>query len=313
MKGQKVLAYTCCILRSIIYGTSILFTSNLLDNLHFMHMLALRFLISAVAFTLMQLVGVIKIDFRGKPIKFLLITALFEPVGYFIFEAVGIADTSTSLAGILAAATSIMVLIFERIFLKERTSLAQKLLLVLSVGGVVLVTIFSGGGGQNSILGIVFLMLANMCGALFVISSRKSSSTQFSAMEVTYFAAIVGAIVFNAINLVVMTKNNTLSTFFTPLLDIKTVLAFVFLSVLSTILATLMTNFAISKIQPSSVSALGALSTVVTIAVGVIFKGDELGWYHIVGTALILCGSVGINYLTQKRASIKNSQEFPNQ
>lgn len=275
-----------------------------------MHMLALRFLISAAAFTLMQLVGIIKIDFRGKPIKFLLITALFEPVGYFIFEAVGIAGTSTSLAGILAAATSIMVLIFERIFLKERTSLAQKLLLVLSVGGVVLVTIFSGGGGQNSIVGIVFLMLANMCGALFVISSRKSSSTQFSAIEVTYFAAIVGAIVFNVINFIVMVNRGTLSTFFTPLLDIKNVLAFVFLSVLSTILATLMTNFAISKIQPSSVSALGALSTVVTIAVGVIFKGDDLGWYHIVGTVLILCGSVGINYLTQKRASIKNAQEF---
>ena len=274
-----------------------------------MHMLSVRFLISAVAFTLMRLVGVIKIDFRGKPIKFLLITALFEPVGYFIFEAIGIAGTSTSLAGILAATTSIMVLIFERIFLKERTNLAQKLLLVLSVFGVVTVTIFSGGGGQNSILGIVFLMLANTSGALFVVSSRKSSSTQFSAMEVTYFAAIVGAVVFNAINFVIMINNGTLSTFFTPLLKTENIIAFVFLSVLSTILATLMTNFAISKIQPSSVSALGALSTVVTIAVGVIFKGDELGWYHIVGTALILCGSIGNNYITQKRASQKCAEE----
>lgn len=311
MKGQKVLAYTCCILRSVIYGTSILFTSNLLDNIHFMHMLALRFFISAVAFTLMQLIGVIKIDFRGKPLKLLFMTALFEPVGYFILESIGIAGTTTSLAGILAATTSIMVLIFESVFLKEKTSLMQKLLLVLSVGGVVTVTVFSsGGGGQNSILGIVFLLLANMSGALFVICSRKSSTTRFSAMEVTYFSAIVGAIVFNAINFVIMAKSGTLLTFFNPLFDVENIIAFVFLSILSTILATLMNNFAISKIQASSISALGALSTVVTIVIGVIFKGDKISWYHIIGTALILCGSVGINYLTQKRAAIKSAQDF---
>lgn len=308
MKGQKALAYTCCIIRSIIYGSSILFTSNLLDTLPVMHMLALRFLISAVAFILLQLIGVIKIDFKNKPIKLLFMTALFEPVAYFIFESIGIAGTTTSVAGILAAATSIMVLIFESIFLKEKTTIVQKLLLMLSVCGVITVTVFSsGGGGENSILGIVFLLLANMSGALFIICSRKSSTTKFSAIEVTYFSAVVGAVVFNAINLVIMTKNGTVSTFFTPLFDIKNIIAFVFLSILSTILATLMNNFAISKIQASSVSALGALSTVVTIVVGVIFKGDKIGWYHIVGTALILCGSIGINYITQKRAALRNA------
>ncbi len=311
MKSQKVLAYICCILRSVIYGTSILFTSNLLDNINFMHMLALRFMLSAVAFTLLQVFGLIKIDFRGKNIRLLCVTALFEPVAYFILEAIGIAGTTTSLAGILAATTSIMVLIFERIFLKEKTSLLQKALLMLSVFGVVVVTVFSGGGGQNSIMGIIFLLLANTCGALFVICSRKSSTTQFSAIEVTYFSAIVGAVVFNLINFVMMASAGALKNYFVPLLDINNVIAFVFLSFLSTILATLMNNFAISKIQASSVSALGALSTVVTIAVGVIFRGDQIGWYHIVGTALILCGSIGINYLTQKRATAKNLENFP--
>lgn len=306
MKSQKVLAYICCIIRSIIYGTSILFTSNLLDSLPIMHMLALRFLISAAAFILLWALRIIKIDFRGKAIKLLCLTALFEPVGYFIFESIGIAGTTTSVAGILAATTSIMVLIFESIFLKEKTTPLQKLLLLLSVGGVITVTVFSGGnGGQNSLLGIIFLLLANMSGALFIICSRKSSTTQFSAIEVTFFSAVVGAVVFNLINLVIMTNEGTLSTYFEPLFDVQNIIAFVFLSILSTILATLMNNFAISKIQASSVSALGALSTVVTIVVGVIFKGDRIGWYHIVGTVLILCGSVGINYITQKKAAQK--------
>lgn len=308
MKGQKVLAYTCCILRSIIYGTSILFTSNLLDNIPVMHMLSLRFLISAVAFTLLRLVGIIKVNFKGKAVKLLLMTAMFEPVGYFIFEAAGIAGTTTSLAGILAASICIMVLIFESIFLKEKTTLLQKFLLVLSVCGVIIVTVFSGGNdGKNSVLGIILLLLANVFGALYIICSRKSSTTQFTAMEVTYFMAIVGAVVFNAINLVIMTNNGTLSTYFEPLFDVRNIVAFVFLSILSSILATFMTNFAISKIQASSVSALGALSTVVTIVVGVVFKGDQIGWYHIVGTILILSGSIGINYITQKRAALRNA------
>lgn len=312
MKREKILAYLCCIFRSVIYGTSILFTSNLLDNLNFIHMLSLRFLISAVFFLILQLFGVIKINFRGKNVKLLFTAALLEPVAYFIFEALGIGATTTSLAGILAATTSIMVLIFESIFLKEKTSLSQKLLLALSVFGVVTVTIFSGGtGGQNSIMGIVFLLLAYMSGALFVICSRKSSTTQFSAMEVTYFSAMTGAVVFNAINLVIMLRRGTLSSYFTPLFNLQNLVGFVFLSILSTILATLMNNFAISKIQASSVSALGALSTVVTIIIGVIFKGDEIGWYHIVGTTLILTGSIGINYITQKNAARKIAEQFP--
>lgn len=306
MKSQKVLAYVCCIIRSIIYGTSILFTSNLLDNLPIMHMLSLRFLLSAVAFLILWALRIIKIDFRGKTMQLLFLTALFEPVGYFIFESIGIAGTTTSLAGILAAVTSIMVLLFESIFLKEKTTLMQKLLLLVRVLGAIIVTVFSSsGGGQNSVVGIIFLLLANISGALFIICSRKSSTTQFSAMEVTFFSAVVGAVVFNIINLIITTNNGALSTYFDPLLDPKNIIAFVFLSILSTIVATLMNNYAISKIQASSVSALGALSTIVTIVVGVIFKGDTLGWYHIVGTILILSGAIGMNYITQKNEQKK--------
>ena len=89
MKIQNSLAYLMVICKCVIYGSSILFTGALLKSTDVMDVLALRFLLSAVAFLLLALVGVIHVDFRGKSLKVLAAVAIFEPVCYFLFETIG--------------------------------------------------------------------------------------------------------------------------------------------------------------------------------------------------------------------------------
>ena len=65
-----------------------------------------------------------------------------------------------------------------------------------------------------------------------------------------------------------------------------------------------MNNFALSEIQASSLSALGGISTITAIVLGVVINREIIHWYQLVGAVLILIGACGVNML-----SARNKQE----
>ena len=73
---------------------------------------------------------------------------------------------------------------------------------------------------------------------------------------------------------------------------------FIFLAVISTIIATGMNNFALARMQVSTMSAFTGLSTLVSIVIGVIFNAEPLYWYHTIGISLILIRVIGMICLT---------------
>ena len=302
IKSEKgvVLAYLAAIFKAIIYGTTVIFVGKLLETTDVFDVLALRFLISAGAFVLLRMLGIIKVNFKGKSLKLLAATALFEPVLYFTFETFGIKDTTVIMAGILTALAPFFTVVLETIFLKEKTNAVQRLYLFVRVLGVVVITVFAQNSGESSIAGIIFMLLAVISGSAFVVCSRGTSQN-FTSTEITYFSAISGAVVFNAINLVRHLCAGTITAYFVPLTDVNNLIGLIFLGVCSSIMATGLNNYALSKVQASVISALGGLTTVTTIITGVLFNNEVLYWYHFVGTILILIGIVGMSYASSKK------------
>ncbi len=86
-----------------------------------------------------------------------------------------------------------------------------------------------------------------------------------------------------------------------PLVDVQNLMGFLFLAVVSTIVATGMNNFALSKLQVSVMSAFGGLSTMVTIAIGVLWGGEKLYFFHYIGILLIVTRMIGVSYIAIKR------------
>ena len=295
-----VMAYLAAVFKAIIYGTSVLFVGKLLETTDVFDVLALRFLVSAVAFLLLRVFGIIKIRFRGKSLKLLAATALFEPVLYFTFETYGIKNTTVIMAGILTALAPVFTVVLETVFLKEKTNAKQRIFLLIRILGVLWITVFAQNSGESSLLGILFMLLAVISGSAFVVCSRGTSQ-DFTSTEITYFSAISGAVVFNAINIVRHLSAGTMTSYFTPLMNLDNIIGIIFLSICSSILATGLNNYALSKVQASIISALGGLTTVTTIITGVLFNNETLYWYHIVGTILILIGIVGMSYSSSKK------------
>ena len=308
-------AYLLAFLKYVIYGTSIFFTGKLTESTDVLDVLALRFLMSFVIMWLLKLTRVIKVevgvkDFfvrnkRSAFIKSLFFAALFEPVLYMLFETAGISMTTSITTAVILSLSPIVSCIAEAVILKERNTLLQKIFLGMGIVGVIYIAVNTNTeDGSNSVLGILFLLAAIVSGALFAVFSRKSSKA-FTPMEITYVSCMLGAVIFNSVNVIRHLICGNILSYFNPYFNIDNIIGFVFLGVVSTIIATGMNNYALSKIQVSTMAAFSGVSTFVTVMVGVIFGGEELYYFHYIGLSLILLRMVGVSAI-----SIKNDRKL---
>ena len=297
--------YFAMISRSVIFGLSIYFTGNLLESVDAFEVLALRFLLSALVFSFLVLFKVFKVNYRGKRLLPLICVMIFEPIGYFIFEVFGILGTTTSVAGLLNSLIPAFVIIFEILILNESTTRGQKILIILRVLSGLLIVLNAGSGQDNTPMGVLFMLLSVFSGVFYYIFSRKASK-EFTAIEVTYAMTIVGAFVFNGINIVRHLQKNTITSYFDPYFDVDNLIGFVFLSVFCSVLATFFNNYALGKVKASIVSALGGLSTVVTVIAGALFNQEQMYWYHYVSVSLIVISCFAVMYIEEK----KNKEEM---
>jgi drug/metabolite transporter (DMT)-like permease len=120
-------------------------------------------------------------------------------------------------------------------------------------------------------------------------------------MEITYVSCMLGAIIFNAVNVVRHLIVGDILHYFDPYFDPANLVGFFVLAILSTIIATCMNNFALSKMQASTMAAFGGISTLVTVVVSVWLGGEVLYPYHFIGFSFILIRMVGVSVIAIRR------------
>ena len=114
-------------------------------------------------------------------------------------------------------------------------------------------------------------------------------------MEITYTSVVLGTLAFNLVNVIRHIINGNILNYFEPFFSAENMVGFVFLAVLSTIVATAMNNFAVSKLQLSTMAAFGGVSTLTTIFIGAVFEGEKIMTFHIIGFTLIFIRMFGVS------------------
>ncbi len=308
---MSVIVIILIILKNVIYGLSIFFTGNLVEQVDVLDILALRFLMSFATLWLLKITKILRVEVGVKDIfchtehapyiKSLLLAGLFEPVLYMALETVGVSMTTNITAGVILSLSPIFSCINESIFLKEKSSLMQQVFLAIGIIGVMYIAINTDtSDGQNTVVGILCMFLAVISGTLFCVFSRKSSQ-HFRTFDITYITCMMGAVIFNAINVVRHMVVGDILQYFAPLADMQNLIGFVYLSILSTIAATAMNNFAHARAQVSTLAAFGGVSTLVTIAAGILLNGEHLYTYQIIGIILIIIRMVGVSYIDMRK------------
>lgn len=314
---MSLLVFICCLVRNIIYGSSVLFTGKLTETVDVLDILALRFLMSFVGLWMLKITKILNIkvgmkELFGKAenvgrkpyIKTILLAAIFEPVLYMFFETIGISMTTNIMAGVILALSPIFSCISESIILGEKSSLAKKIFLGIGVLGVLYIALNANtSDGKNTVTGIACVLLAVISGCVYMAFSRKASAV-FAPIEITYVSAILGTVVFNLVNVIRHIINGDIASYFVPYFNLDNMTGFVFLAILSTIAATLMGNYTLKKITVSSYAAFGGISTLVTVILGVIFNNESIYMYHIIGFSLIFIRIIGVVYIDKRSEAL---------
>ena len=273
-----------------IFGFSYLFTKVALEVTTPFVLLSARFTVAFLAMNLIVLTGKVKLDLKGKPIRYLMGLGIVQPVLYFICENYGLSLTSASYSGIIMGMVPVSGMILGRLFLKEKVSVFQAVCAVCSVVGVALTAM--GGPVAFSLLGTLLLVGSVFAGPLFNVISR-SIADKFSAFERTYVMMGFGCVVFTVMAL--LQNRRDLSAVLVPLRTPSFWMAVLYLAVLSSVCAFLCLNYAVNHVSVSATTLLSNFSTPITVISGIFILHEQFSPVQLLGVEIILVSVFGVS------------------
>lgn len=297
MKTKKALPYIAGLAMAMIFGLSFLFSKQGLESLTPMVLLGYRFGIAALVLTVLQLFKVIKVDFKGKPIKGVVALSVFYPAIAFSFETTGLKFISTSQAGIMVSIMPIFVMIFGILILREHPTTIQKLFIASSVAGVLITVVFAKSSGKNdNFTGLILILISIVSGSIHNVLSRKYSK-YFTPIEITFSMICLGAVFFNFIGVIQgVIAGNLLKSYIAPFTSASAMGAVAYLGVFASVIAFFCMNFMLSKLPAVNAAVFTNFATVISIIAGVVIMREKLCWYQIAGGILIIIGVLGTNF-----------------
>lgn len=288
-------AYVAITTQALIIGFSFLFVKIALRSADTFTLLAHRFTVATVFLLIYSAFHPGNRRMKRSDWLKIMPYSLAYPISFFLFQTLGLKIISSSEAGIIQATAPVLTLIAAGIVLKERIGRVQKLFILASVSGVIFINALNGFSlGNYSYQGFFFIFLSAMSFAVYNVMIKKMSKT-YSVDSIVYVMTITSGVVFNGISIGMHAMSGSLSTYFEPFMSPTFVWAILYLGVLSSLVTSLLSTYALGKLEATKVGLFSNVSTAVTILAGMLFLNESLYWYHYVGIAAILVGTLGFN------------------
>lgn len=289
---KKTVVYAAAVIMSVIWGLSFIALKVAFVQLSPIQTITMRWTCAMIISLILVRAGVIKVKYRGKPLKLIILAVLFQACFYSFLEALGVSLTTTTESAIMIAISPIVVVLLSIVFLKQKISLVGALCILVAFGGVVVNTVFSQDfslGGKW--IGYLALIAAVFSGASFTITSKViSTKGDFTPTEITVAMTIGGAIFSNMISLI---SGYGFAAYKITFTDLQIAAAIIFLGAGCSVICYMIFNYIIEKMPAHHASALQVnLITITAVIAGVLIRGDDFGWYTVVGLIMMLGGIV---------------------
>ncbi len=287
--NNLIIGCMCALGCEIFFGLSYVFTKQATDSASELSLLGWRFLLAFIVMTILILLGIVKINLKGKPIKNVLLVALFSPVIYFIGETIGISNTTASESGVFLACIPVASLAASTLILHKKPSKIQVIGILITLMGVIVTVLVVGIESSLSIIGYLFLLIAVVSYALYSVFVEKAFD--YTGIEITYVMLTAGAIVFTILAIVESSvKGNVNVLISLPIRNSDFLIAILYQGIGCSIIAFFLSNMAIAKIGVNRTSSFIGVSTVVSIISGALLLRESFSIYQIIGAIIIIVG-----------------------
>lgn len=292
--------YLAAITSSSIIGLSYLFSKIGLDYSSPLDLLAYRFTFAFAAVLIAVVFKLIKTNITKELIIKVLPLAFFYPLLSFGFQAYGLQFIQSSEAGIIFAVGPVFTLILASYMLQEKTTTAQKLSILVSVFGVIYITLSKEASLElQNLKGVIFILISVIALSMYNVLGRKLGK-EISKIDIIVIILGVGFVIFNGLAIGKHLIDGDLSAFIIPLKSSKFIISVLYLGILSSLVTSYLTIYVLSHLESYKMSVFGNFSTVVSIVAGAVLLNEEIFYYHIIGSVLIIAGVLGANFLGKK-------------
>ena len=175
-----------------------------------------------------------------------------------------------------------------------------------------LINLAGGLHGGGSLLGVLFIVIAVLTAAMYSILSRRASRI-FQPAEVTWVMLWMSAIVFTGICWGRMLVTGApWQAYFAPFQDMR---GYVGDPVLEPALlgggVPALKFPVLSRLEAARSAAMANITTMISVFAGVLILNEPFGWFHAVGSAMILAGVWGVNRFHRRPLSPEEAAPIP--
>ncbi|MBR4860695.1 MAG: DMT family transporter, partial [Firmicutes bacterium] len=205
----------------------------------------------------------------------------------FFFESYGLLYTNATFAGAFVAIVPVVSVLTGIVFLKEYPTRRQAFFCLFPVAGVIIMTVSGKSLGILSAIGVIFLLCNCFASAAYKTFNRKSSA-EFSTFERTYVVLFFSGAAFTLASFVKL--EHPLQAYREALCNPEILMLLIFLALISSILCNMLVNHAAAHLTVAQLATLGTLTTLTSMAAGIIFLKEPYSLAFFMGAALILFG-----------------------
>ena len=297
MEKRKILiGIMCAVACQFIFGFSLIFTRAAMDLVSPMTLLSWRFIVAFAALSVCMIIGVIKVELRGKSLGPIIWIAVLFPFIYFVGETIGISLTSASESAAMLAVLPVSTLLCSVLLLKIMPTKLQVTGIVVTASGIAIVVLVQGLDAVFNPIGYAMLLLAIVTYSLYAVFVQKAET--FTSAEKSYVMTALGAAVFTVIALVENGMRGTLTAFvLLPFTNVDFFITVLYLGIGSSAVAFLLYNSAIANIGAARVASFAGISSIVAVIAGVVILQERFTVFQGVGVVLVVGGAYLANVM----------------
>ncbi|PIE69394.1 MAG: EamA family transporter [Deltaproteobacteria bacterium] len=217
----------------------------------------------------------------GKDWKWLLLLFFCQPCMYFLCEGFALNATSSAQAGMISAILPLMVMVGAYVVLHETNTLITWAGCLLSLGGVIWLTLESvpTRAAPNPLLGNLLEVAAMGFAAGYMLLMRRLSG-RYSPFVLTGMQCMAGSLFFLPGGLSAVTWQAPVESY----------VLLVYLGTLVTLGAFGLYNWGISRVPAGRASVFVNLVPVIAVCLGVVVMDETLNTAQMLACALVFAG-----------------------
>jgi len=288
---------TMMIITMVVWAFAFPFIKIGLDELSFINLTIVRFFVVCVAlFAILLLQPKRFSKLHKKDIIPIFTLGFFGIMVYHFGLNYGEQYVSPGAASLIIATIPVFIIVLAVMFLNERITLKKLLGIVLSLGGVLIISIW--GTRDTSIeieymFGALAVLVAAAMGALYTVAGKKLLD-RYSALSLTVYAILLGSL-----GLIPFLSKSLLDE--VSAMSTRGWIAVIFLGICSTVIGYILWYVALKIKTASEISVYLYGIPVISTIISYFLFGDEITLLFVFGGVLVIAGLAIVNMKTKQQ------------